>query len=104
METNENLTEKLKFIGLDLENIPDKASFFQNINCRMRRNYNEKKYKVYKFVNVDDVDIFLSPTHRLTDYTEKYAKAWPLVAYLYTDTDQNIEKNVEFSLEDNYKI
>lgn len=96
METNENLTEKLKFIGLDLENIPDKASFFQNINCRMRRNYNEKKYKVYKFVNVDDVDIFLSPTHRLTDYTEKYAKALPLGAYLYTDTDQNIEKNVEF--------
>ena len=46
METNENLTEKLKFIGLDLENIPDKLNFFQNINFRIHKNYNEKNYKV----------------------------------------------------------
>ncbi len=96
METNENLTEKLKFIGLDLENVPDKLVLYHNINCRMRRNYTEKKYKVYKFINVDEIDVFLTPTHRLTDYTEKYAKALPLGAYLYTDSDENLEKNVEF--------
>lgn len=95
METNENLTEKLKFIGLDLENIPDKLNFFQNINFRVHKNYNEKNYKVYKFIDVNDIDIFLTPTHRLTDYTEKYAKALPIGAYLYTDTDENIERNIE---------
>lgn len=96
METNENLTEKLKFIGLDLENIPDKLNFFQNINFRIHKNYNEKNYKVYRHVNVNDIEIFLTPTHRLTDYTEKYAKALPIGAYLSTDTDQDIERNIEF--------
>ena len=96
METNENLTEKLKFIGLDLENIPDKLNFFQNINFRIHKNYNEKNYKVYRYVNVNDIEIFLTPTHRLTDYTEKYAKALPIGAYLSTDTDQDIERNIEF--------
>lgn len=95
METNENLTEKLNYIGLDLENIPDKLNFFQTINCRIRKNFNEKNYKVYKYIDVNDIDIFLTPTDRLTDYTEKYAKALPLGAYLYTDTDKNIERNVQ---------
>ena len=96
METNENLTEKLKFIGLDLENIPDKLNFFQNINFRIHKNYNEKNYKVYRYIDVNDIEIFLTPTHRLTDYTEKYAKALPIGAYLSTDTDIDIERNIEF--------
>ncbi len=96
LETNENLTEKLKYIGLNLEEIPDKATFFQNINFRIHKNYNEKNYKVYKFIDVNDIDIFLTPTHRLTDYTEKYAKALPVGAYLYGDTDENIERNIQF--------
>ena len=96
METNENLTEKLEYIGLDLNNIPDKLNFFQNINFRVRKNYIEENYKVYKYVNVNDIEIFLTPTHRLTDYTEKYAKALPIGAYLNMDTEENIERNVEF--------
>ena len=96
LETNENLTEKLKFIGLDLENIPDKLNFFQNINFRIHKNYNEKNYKVYRYIDVNDIEIFLTPTHRLTDYTEKYAKALPIGAYLSTDTDIDIERNIEF--------
>lgn len=96
METNENLTEKLEYIGLDLNNIPDKLDFFQNINFRVRKNYIEENYKVYKYVNVNDIEIFLTPTHRLTDYTEKYAKSLPIGAYLNMDTEENIERNVEF--------
>ncbi len=96
METNENLTEKLKFIGLDLENVPDKLKFFQNINFKMQKNYNEKSYKVYKYIDTNDIDIFLTPTNRLADYTEKCAKALPIGAYLSNDTDEEIERNLEF--------
>ena len=60
METNENLTEKLEYIGLDLNNIPDKLNFFQNINFRVRKNYIEENYKVYKYVNVNDIEIFFN--------------------------------------------
>lgn len=96
LKTNENLTEKLNYIGLDLENIPDKINFFQNINCRIHKNYNEKNYKVYRYINVNDIDIFLTPTDRLTDYTEKYAKALPLAAYLNTDSEEDVERNIMF--------
>ena len=78
------------------ENIPDKLNFFQPINFGVHKNYNEKNYKVYKYVDINDVELFLTPTHRLTDYTEKYAKALPIGAYLSVDTDADIERNVEF--------
>jgi len=107
LKTNENLTEKLKNIGLDLENVPDKLKFFQNINFRVRKNYIEKNYKVYKYVDINEVEIFLTPTNRLTDYTEKYAKALPIGAYLSDDTDEDMERRIEllniikdFQLED----
>ena len=51
---------------------------------------------MYRYIDIDDIDIFLTPTNRLTDYTEKYAKALPIGAYLSTDTDEEIEKNIEF--------
>ena len=95
METNENLSKKLESIGLDLENIPDKLKFFQNINFRVRKNYIEKSYKVYKYIDVNDIEIFLTPTNRLTDYTEKYAKALPIGAYLSNDTPEDMERSLE---------
>ena len=107
METNDNLSKKLESIGLDIENIPDKLNFFQKINFRVRKNYIEKKYKVYRYIDINDIEIFLTPTNRLTDYTEKYAKALPIGAYLSNDTPEDIEKNMEllnvvkeFELED----
>lgn len=96
MKTNENLTDKLKYIGLDLENIPDKLNFYGNINFKMQKNYIEKNYKVYKYIDVNDIEIFLTPTNRLNDYTEKCAKALPLGEYLHTETDEEMERNIEF--------
>lgn len=96
METNENLTQKLQYIGLDLNNVPERLNYLQNINFRIHKNYNEKNYKRYQFINVDDIEIFLTPTNRITDYTEKCAKALPLGAYLNSNTEQDLERNVEF--------
>lgn len=96
MKTNENLSKKLEILGLDLENIPDKLKYSPNINFGVHKNYNEKNYKVYKFIDVNDIEIFLTPTNRLTDYTEKYAKALPLGAYLDNNTDEGMERNMEF--------
>ena len=32
----------------------------------------EHNYKVYKYVNVEDIQILLTPTNRLCDISEKY--------------------------------
>ena len=81
MNTNESIEEKLKYIGLDLNNVPERIAGPANVSFRIKRNYDEKSYKVYKYVNVNDIVILLTPTHRLADYTEKYAKALPIAMF-----------------------
>jgi len=96
LSTNENIIEKLKYIGLDLNNIPDFLTDFEGINYQPVRNYNEKNYKVYKYIDIEDIEIFLTPTNRLNDISIKYSKAIPICAYLNPNNEENIEKHTQF--------
>lgn len=96
METNESINEKLKYIGLDLNDVPEKLLRQTNVNFRLKRNYDEKNYKVYKYIDVSDIAILLTPTHRLADYTEKYAKALPLYMYLNPVNEEDMERYNDF--------
>ena len=49
--TNDNIKAKLKYIGLDLNNIPKILKDFRPLDFRPARNYDEKTYKVYKYIN-----------------------------------------------------
>ena len=84
-ETKENtIKEKLDYIGLDLKRIPSFLTEIQNLNYRAIKNYEEKQYKKYRFVNVNDITILLSPTNRLDSVKDKYEKARPLQISLVT--------------------
>lgn len=96
METNESINEKLKYIGLDLNDIPEKLVRDANVNFRLKRNYDERSYKVYKYIDVRDISILLTPTHRLADYTEKYAKALPLYMYLNPINEEDMDRYNSF--------
>ena len=75
IEVDDNLEEKLDYIGLDLEDLPKNLKKYSNINFRTIKGYDEKKYKQYRFVSVSDIEIMLSPTNRLDSIKEKYEKA-----------------------------
>ena len=60
-ETNEDLTEKLKFLGLDLENIPEYLKDFTPLNFNISRMNNDKDHKVYRYVPIDKIEILLTP-------------------------------------------
>jgi len=99
LKTNDNinnLRDKLLLLGLDMENIPDKLKTFSNINFKVHKNYDERKYKVYKYIDINEVEIFLTPTNRLTDYTEKYAKALPIGEFLNSNTELELERQMQF--------
>lgn len=96
MSTNEDIISKLKYIGLDFNNLPYFLTKFETLNYNPPRNYNEKNYKVYKYVSVKDIELFITPTDRLANITEKYAKAVPICAYLNPNNEQNIEKHAKF--------
>lgn len=90
------IEEKLQYIGLDLDNIPESLKEFKPLKYRPSNQYEEGKHKQYRFVPIKDIEIILSPTNRLDDIKEKYAKASPIYSYLVPDKEQNIIRHTTF--------
>lgn len=96
-DENKNLIEKnLKYIGLNLDEIPEFLTEFEPLNFRPLKSYDEAKYKIYRHINVQDIQILITPTDRLTDIKEKYKLAAPIYAYLDEKSEENIEKFATF--------
>lgn len=96
LETESKIQEKLDYIGLDIDKIPKKIKEYSDINFRTLRGYDEKKYKQYRFVNVNDIEILLSPTNRMDSIKEKYQKAEPLCFYLDSKSEETILNYTKF--------
>lgn len=93
--TNENKTmiqNKLEYIGLNLSRIPKFLTEYTPLNYRAVKSYDDNIYKVYKHINVQDIEILLTPTDRLADLRERYKLAAPLFTYLDEKSEENIEK------------
>ena len=63
---------------------------------RIPKFYDEKQYRRYRYVPIQDIQILLSPTNRLDEMEEKYKKASPLADYLDNTTEENILKYTTF--------
>lgn len=96
LEVDSKIKEKLEYIGLDLDKIPKSLKEYSDINFRTLRGYDEKKYKQYRFVNVSDIEILLSPTNRINTIKEKYEKAMPLCFFLDSKNEENFLNFTEF--------
>ena len=73
----------LEYIGLDLENIPQKLLEAEPIHFSDFSNSNV--YKVYDYVSVHDLEILITPLDRTAEIRERYKTAKPLSAYLQAD-------------------
>ena len=89
-EKNKSIEEKLEYVGLDLNNIPKEFKKCKPLEFRIPKFYDEKQYKQYRYVPIKDIEILLSPTHRLDSIEEKYKKAKPLSEYLDSESEENI--------------
>ena len=67
-EDKEKLKEKLEYIGLNLERVPTFLKEFTPFSFRPLKSYDNISYKVYKYVDVADIEILLTPTDRLTNF------------------------------------
>ena len=90
------IKEKLEYIGLNLARIPKFLKEFEPLQFRPSKSYDDTTYKVYKHVNVQDIEILVAPTDRLTDLRERYKLATPLFTYLDEKHEENIEKFATF--------
>lgn len=95
--TNEdNIKEKLEYIGLDLESIPNFLKEYKDIDYRPLKAYDENTYKVYKYVKISEIQILLTPKNRLNTIKEKYGNANRLYKYLVPENEEDIVKHTVF--------
>lgn len=93
--TNENenvLENKLKFIGLNLKRLPSFLKDFEPLNFKPTKSHDDINYKIYKYIDVLDIEILLTPLDRTADLEQRYKKAEPLCNYLDTSNKKNAEK------------
>ena len=96
VDVDSKIQEKLDYIGLNLDKIPKSLKEYSDLNFRTLKGYDEKKYKQYRFINVNDIEILLSRANRIDTIKEKYEKAMPLCFFLDSKNEENILNYTEF--------
>ena len=96
VEIDSKLQDKLDYIGIDLNKIPKSIKQYTEISFRTIKGYDEKKYKQYRFINVNDIEILISPTNRVDSIKDKYEQALPLAFYLDNQNEENIVYHTKF--------
>ena len=90
------ISEKLEYLGLDIDNIPNAIKNVKPLKFRIPKVYDEKQYKQYRYIPIKDIQILLTPTNRLDPIEEKYEKASPLIDYLDNKSEENFIKHTTF--------
>ena len=95
-ETESTIEKNLEYIGLKLNRIPAFLKEHDTLNFRPSKSYDDTIYKVYKYVNIKNIEILISPADRLMEIKERYKLASPIYEYLDDKTKKNIEKFATF--------
>ena len=95
-DKTKDIEEKLQYLNLDLNNIPKILLKGIDSEIKPARNYEEKKYKVYKYVPVSKIKILLTRANRLNSLQEKSKMASPLYTYLVPEGEEGILKHTIF--------
>ena len=91
--TEDDLLTKLKYIGINKEEIPEYLKDFSPISFNTTRLNNDKVHRVFQFVPIDKIQILLTPCLRSDDIKDKYSKAVPLGQFFNpTGNEEDIER------------
>ena len=95
-DDSKEIEQKLEYIGLNLNDIPECLQTTEKLRYRPLKSYDDNDYKVYKFINVKDIEILITPVDRLEDLNEKFKKALPISYYMNSNSEENIEEYTTF--------
>ena len=90
------IKEKIQYLGLNFEKVPKTLIATDKLSFNSLKGFDEKQYKQYKYVKVNDIDILLTPKHRLDSLGEKYDEASPLYMYFDSQHEENVPKYTTF--------
>ncbi len=105
-DQKDELKEKLKYLNLDLDNIPEKILNYIPLRFATSRLNNDKAHRIFKFVPIDQIEILLTPCLRGDPVSEKYTKSLPLKQYLNPgNSEEDLERYTTFlKLLNNFSI
>ncbi len=98
-QTKENeleIQQKLKWLKLDFSHIPSIFEEKEKIKYRALKDYDNTNYKIYHFVNIKNISIYLTDTTRLETAEVKYQLAKPLIQYLDPENEELLENHITF--------
>lgn len=95
-EDSKELEEKLDYIGLNLEEIPKCFENEERIKYRPLKAYEDNNYKVYKYVDIKNIEIYITPVDRLESLNQKLKTAMPISYYMSLNAEENIEEYSTF--------
>ena len=98
-ETNEKkkeIEEKLEKLKLNLNKIPSIFKIEQKVKYKPLKEYDNANYKVYHFVDIQNIEIYITKGTRLEEPEKKYKLAEPLINYLQPENEELVENHIEF--------
>jgi len=95
-EEKQDLIDKLETIKLNIDKIPNIFEIKQKVKYRPLKEYNISDYKVYHFVDIKNIEIYLTKTTRLDSVEKKYKLAEPLINYFRPENEELMENYLTF--------
>ena len=92
-ENNEKIKEKLDYLGLELDKNLEILTKCTSLEYKSLNQFEENKYKVYKYIPINKIQIMLTPTNRLNTIKEKYTLASPILNYISPKTEEDMIKH-----------
>jgi len=77
----------LEYIGLKLNRLSTKLTKIKPTFTITKTVDNSGRYKVYKKINIKDLDILVGDSDRTTDIAQRYSEALPLQTYIKEDKE-----------------
>ena len=112
-KTNEEIKkidEKIEYIGLDLKKIPVFLKKNKMTECNLEKEYRDTTYKVYRYIDVNDIQIFITSENDMANIQKKCKSARPLgdfndeelkQAFMSMVENMNVENFMELENEQN---
>ena len=95
-ESNISTEKKLKYIDLNLEKIPDYLKKSKITECDLIKEYRDTTYKVYKYLDVNEIQIFITSENVLANIQRKCKEAMPIEEYF---KEENLKQKLIQMLE-----
>lgn len=86
----------LEYIGLDLNNIPEFIKNYRPLEFRTIRGFSENKSRIYKYLNIKDIQIYITPRNKMDLLSKKYEECNQLYDYLKLESEDDIVKHGVF--------